>query len=70
MSLSKAGFKHNQIEQAMTNTVQYGGDLIDALDWLCLNLANGISTGFNIVKKTLMGLKGLGKHYSKQNDDS
>ena len=41
MSLSKAGFKHSQIEQAMTNTVQYGGDLIDALDWLCLNLANG-----------------------------
>ena len=42
MSLSKAGFKHNQIEQAMTNTVQYGGDLVDALDWLCLNLANGM----------------------------
>lgn len=42
MSLSRAGFKHQQIEQAMTSTVQYGGDLIDALDWLCLNLNNGM----------------------------
>ncbi len=39
--LQRAGFKHNQIEQSMNSTVQYGGDLIDALDWLCLNLANG-----------------------------
>ena len=40
-SLSSAGFSHKQIEQAMDNTVIHGGDLIDALDWLCLNLSNG-----------------------------
>ncbi len=40
-SLSRAGFRHAQIEQAMSSVVQQGGDLIDALDWLCLNLANG-----------------------------
>ena len=40
-SLSNAGFSHQQIEQAMSNTVPYGGDLLDALDWLCLNIANG-----------------------------
>ena len=40
MSLAKAGFKHNQIESAMKNTLIYGGDLVDALDWLCLNIAN------------------------------
>ncbi|XP_060072709.1 ATP-dependent RNA helicase DHX29-like isoform X2 [Ylistrum balloti] len=39
-SLQGAGFSHNQIEQAMNSTVTYGGDLIDSLDWLCLNLAN------------------------------
>ena len=39
--LQRAGFKSGQIEQAMSNVVHYGGDLIDALDWLCLNLANG-----------------------------
>ena len=25
----------------MNNTIQYGGSLIEALDWLCLNLPNG-----------------------------
>lgn len=40
MSLARAGFKHNQIESAMRNTLIYGGDLVDALDWLCLNIAN------------------------------
>ncbi|XP_060558929.1 ATP-dependent RNA helicase dhx29-like [Ruditapes philippinarum] len=39
-SLSGAGFTHKQIEQAMENTILHGGDLIDALDWLCLNLQN------------------------------
>lgn len=39
--LLKAGFKSQQVEQAMTNTVQYGGDLLDALDWLCLQLNHG-----------------------------
>lgn len=42
-SLAGAGFSHSQIEQTMTNTVLHGGDLIDALDWLCLNLANSNS---------------------------
>ena len=41
MSLSNVGFKHTQIESALNDTTQYGGDLIDALDWLCLNLNNG-----------------------------
>lgn len=39
-SLSQAGFSHAHIEQTLSNTVLHGGDLIDALDWLCLNLAN------------------------------
>ncbi|GAB1597821.1 ATP-dependent RNA helicase DHX29-like [Argonauta hians] len=38
--LARAGFKHAQIESAMRNTLIYGGDLIDALDWLCLNISN------------------------------
>ncbi|WAR09346.1 DHX29-like protein [Mya arenaria] len=39
-NLSNAGFTHKQIEQSMENTILHGGDLIDALDWLCLNLPN------------------------------
>ena len=42
-ALSDAGFKQSQIEQAMNNVVQYGGDLQDAFNWLCLNLQNGNS---------------------------
>lgn len=41
-SLSSAGFKSRQVEQAMENTIFYGGDLMDALDWLCLNTPNGL----------------------------
>lgn len=41
-SLIQAGFSHTQIEQALNNSVLHGGDLIDALDWLCLNIANGL----------------------------
>ena len=40
-SLTHAGFSHNQVDQAMTATVKFGGDLMDALDWLCLNTRNG-----------------------------
>ena len=40
-ALSEAGFKQSQIEQGMNSVVQYGGDLVDALDWLCINLQNG-----------------------------
>jgi len=43
MSLDDAGFTHRQIELAMENSVLHGGDLIDALDWLCLNTSNGKS---------------------------
>lgn len=35
------GFKHAQITDAMKNTIGLGGDLNDALDWLCLNSNNG-----------------------------
>ena len=40
-SLRKVGFTADEVEQAMTATVCRGGDLYDALDWLCLNLSNG-----------------------------
>ncbi|XP_071109259.1 ATP-dependent RNA helicase dhx29-like [Haliotis cracherodii] len=39
-NLSDAGFSQKQIEAAMNNTVAHGGDLISALDWLCLNTRN------------------------------
>lgn len=39
-SLVEVGFKHKQIEDAMLNTVPYGQDLMDCLDWLCLNTNN------------------------------
>ncbi|XP_046556781.1 LOW QUALITY PROTEIN: ATP-dependent RNA helicase dhx29-like [Haliotis rubra] len=39
-NLSDAGFSQKQIEAAMNNTVAHGGDLISALDWLCLNTKN------------------------------
>ncbi|PIK57382.1 putative ATP-dependent RNA helicase DHX29 [Apostichopus japonicus] len=39
-SLSSVGFKHAQITDAMKNTIGLGGDLNDALDWLCLNSNN------------------------------
>ncbi|XP_064594320.1 ATP-dependent RNA helicase DHX29-like [Liolophura sinensis] len=35
-SLSQTGFKHDQIEKAMNHIIPLGGDLVDALDWLCL----------------------------------
>ncbi|XP_076472427.1 LOW QUALITY PROTEIN: ATP-dependent RNA helicase DHX29-like [Babylonia areolata] len=39
-SLSTAGFSQRQVEGAMSATVAMGGDLHDALDWLCLNTPN------------------------------
>ncbi|CAL1529712.1 unnamed protein product, partial [Lymnaea stagnalis] len=39
-SLNDAGFSKNQIEAAMSSSIMFGGDLIDALDWLCLNTQN------------------------------
>ena len=43
-SLSDAGFSQRQVEGAMNATVSKGGDLHDALDWLCLNTPNGKSS--------------------------
>lgn len=41
MALQRFSFKTEHIEEAMKNTLLYGGDLHSALDWLCLNLPNG-----------------------------
>ncbi|ESO82988.1 hypothetical protein LOTGIDRAFT_134296, partial [Lottia gigantea] len=47
-SLSDAGFTQKQIENTMNNTIMKGGDLITALDWLCLNIANDqLPAGFS-----------------------
>ena len=40
-ALREVGFTVDEVEQAMMATVCQGGDLYDALDWLCLNLPNG-----------------------------
>ena len=40
-TLLSTGFKGRQIEDAMSNTIPCGGDVIDALDWLCLFTPNG-----------------------------
>ena len=40
-ALRKVGFTADDVERAMMATVCRGGDLYDALDWLCLNLPNG-----------------------------
>uniref|UniRef100_A0A8C5WWC9 RNA helicase n=1 Tax=Laticauda laticaudata TaxID=8630 RepID=A0A8C5WWC9_LATLA len=41
MALQGFSFKTEDIEEAMNNTILYGGDLHSALDWLCLNLSDG-----------------------------
>ena len=41
MSLVAAKFQTRHIEQAMTTVVAKGGDIVDVLDWLCLNLPDG-----------------------------
>uniref|UniRef100_A0A8C0IDU3 ATP-dependent RNA helicase DHX29 n=1 Tax=Bubo bubo TaxID=30461 RepID=A0A8C0IDU3_BUBBB len=41
MALQRFSFKTEHIEEAMKNTLLYGGDLHSALDWLCLNLPDG-----------------------------
>ncbi|KAH9508703.1 ATP-dependent RNA helicase dhx29 [Bulinus truncatus] len=47
-SLSDAGFSKNQVEAAMSATIVCGGDLLDALDWLCLNTQNDqLPAGFS-----------------------
>ncbi|KAG8598934.1 hypothetical protein GDO81_002806 [Engystomops pustulosus] len=38
MALQELNFKSEHIEEAMSSSVLYGGDLHSALDWLCLNL--------------------------------
>ena len=47
-ALANVGFKHEQITEAMKQTVSYGGDLHTALDWLCLNLPDGKSHLLNM----------------------
>ncbi|XP_075039691.1 ATP-dependent RNA helicase DHX29 [Mixophyes fleayi] len=48
MALQEFGFKAEHIEDAMNNTVLYGGDLHSALDWLCLNLLDdALPEGFS-----------------------
>ncbi|RUS82856.1 hypothetical protein EGW08_009378, partial [Elysia chlorotica] len=47
-NLSSVGFTRSQVESAMSNTIMCGGDLIDALDWLCLNVQNDqLPSGFS-----------------------
>ncbi|KAM4707688.1 ATP-dependent RNA helicase DHX29 [Discoglossus pictus] len=48
LALQEFSFKPEHIEEAMTNTVLYGGDLHSALDWLCLNLPDdALPEGFS-----------------------
>uniref|UniRef100_A0A8C3Y1X8 ATP-dependent RNA helicase DHX29 n=1 Tax=Catharus ustulatus TaxID=91951 RepID=A0A8C3Y1X8_CATUS len=48
MALQRFSFKAEHIEEAMKNTLLYGGDLHSALDWLCLNLPNdALPEGFS-----------------------
>ncbi|XP_069483380.1 ATP-dependent RNA helicase DHX29 [Ambystoma mexicanum] len=48
MALQGFGFNSADIEEAMKNTVLYGGDLHSALDWLCLNLPDdALPDGFS-----------------------
>ncbi|XP_062455720.1 ATP-dependent RNA helicase DHX29 isoform X2 [Rhea pennata] len=42
MALQRFSFKTEHIEEAMKNTILYGGDLHSALDWLCLNLPDDV----------------------------
>uniref|UniRef100_A0A665UX85 RNA helicase n=1 Tax=Echeneis naucrates TaxID=173247 RepID=A0A665UX85_ECHNA len=46
-ALEKFNFKREHIEEAMKSSVLYGGDLHSALDWLCLNLKDGIEASPN-----------------------
>ncbi|XP_012946084.1 ATP-dependent RNA helicase dhx29 [Aplysia californica] len=47
-SLLGTGFSRTQVEAAMSNCIMGGGDLIDALDWLCLNTQNDqLPAGFS-----------------------
>ncbi|KAM7166966.1 ATP-dependent RNA helicase DHX29 isoform 1-T1 [Macrochelys suwanniensis] len=48
MALQGFTFKTEDIEEAMKNTILYGGDLHSALDWLCLNLSDdALPEGFS-----------------------
>ncbi|XP_056398433.1 ATP-dependent RNA helicase DHX29 isoform X2 [Hyla sarda] len=48
MALQEFNFKPEHIEDAMSNSVLYGGDLHSALDWLCLNLQDdALPDGFS-----------------------
>ncbi|KAM6104774.1 LOW QUALITY PROTEIN: ATP-dependent RNA helicase DHX29-like [Pterocles gutturalis] len=48
VALQRFSFKTEHIEEAMKNTLLYGGDLHSALDWLCLNLPDdALPEGFS-----------------------
>uniref|UniRef100_A0A8D0KJS2 ATP-dependent RNA helicase DHX29 n=1 Tax=Salvator merianae TaxID=96440 RepID=A0A8D0KJS2_SALMN len=48
MALQGFSFKTEDIEEAMKNTILFGGDLHSALDWLCLNLSDdALPEGFS-----------------------
>ncbi|XP_015679739.1 ATP-dependent RNA helicase DHX29, partial [Protobothrops mucrosquamatus] len=48
LALQGFSFKTEDIEEAMNNTILYGGDLHSALDWLCLNLSDdALPEGFS-----------------------
>jgi len=47
-ALRATGFTADKVEQSMMATVCQGGDLHDALDWLCLNLPNGKYTVWSV----------------------
>jgi hypothetical protein len=49
-SIHSKPYGNAHIEQTLSSTVLHGGDLIDALDWLCLNLANGMTQDFRLAK--------------------
>ncbi|XP_033098056.1 ATP-dependent RNA helicase dhx29-like [Anneissia japonica] len=55
-SLSNIGFQHSHVSDAMSHVIKNGGDLHDALDWLCLNLTDsllppGFSAEYMVVEK-------------------
>uniref|UniRef100_A0A4W3K848 RNA helicase n=1 Tax=Callorhinchus milii TaxID=7868 RepID=A0A4W3K848_CALMI len=56
-ALQNFSFKTEHIEEAMKNTVIYGGDLHSALDWLCLNLPDGKLTKLQDVKERALTFK-------------
>uniref|UniRef100_A0A8C6Y0B9 ATP-dependent RNA helicase DHX29 n=1 Tax=Naja naja TaxID=35670 RepID=A0A8C6Y0B9_NAJNA len=57
MALQGFSFKTEDIEEAMNNTILYGGDLHSALDWLCLNLSDGNDKAVTTEKQKSISMK-------------